>query len=373
MARRSHLKSDDGSSSFAIVANVSIIAILVAFCALQTSSPTRLYLAVQEDGALEWLTFWGFLVAACAFIEAAGRQRHALQTIPWFAAGLGLFCFLVAMEEISWGQRVFGYRPPAYFLKNNFQQELNLHNVMGADLRAHAVEATICLYGILLPLLRFLAPAKRAMQRIGVIAPPATLVPAFTVMLVFYVWDPWQYLAEAIEAMLALGFMFGGLWMMDMTTPREGVRYASLSSLSLTLAAVGCLSIASAAFSQSPRGIHPRDLKAAIEETKMLKQDFLAIEEETGNLPSVCGVQDRIYNFAWESGSQFTQRGSFASLVQRGLPAERASFFIDPWDTAYWVNNRCDAETGERVVFVYSMGPNRRRDSTKWRIRGDDI
>ncbi|MGB8223477.1 MAG: hypothetical protein WCF10_12910, partial [Polyangiales bacterium] len=105
----------------------------------------------------------------------------------------------------------------------------------------------------------------------------------------------------------------------------------------------------------------------------MLKQDFLAIEEETGNLPSVCGVQDRIYNFASDYDLEYLNRGSFASLVQRGLPAERASFFIDPWDTAYWVNDRCDAETGERVVFVYSMGPNRRRDSTKWRIRGDDI
>lgn len=71
--------------------------------------------------------------------------------------------------------------------------------------------------------------------------------------------------------------------------------------------------------------------------------------------------------------SQGRDHGDFASLVQQGLPEERADHFIDPWDTAYWVRDRCNEDTGERVVFVYSMGPNRRRDSSRWRIRGDDI
>jgi hypothetical protein len=293
--------------------------------------------------------------------------------IPWFAAGVGLFCFLVAMEEISWGQRVFGYRPPAYFLENNYQQELNLHNVMSADLRAHAVEATIFVYGILLPLLGLVATAKRVMQRLGVTAPPIVLVPPFILMLVLYVWYPWRYLAEVVEAILALGFMFAALWMMDALRVRDGARYSSLPSLGVTLCAIGCLSIASAAFSQSPRGIHPADLKAAITETKMLKQDFLAVEEQVGDLPSECGVHDRIYNFAWDYDVELLKHGDFASLVERGLAEERADLFFDPWDTAYWVRDRCNEDTGERVVFVYSMGPNRRRDSTKWRIRGDDI
>ena len=115
------------------------------------------------------------------------------------------------------------------------------------------------------------------------------------------------------------------------------------------------------------------EFKAAITETKMLKQDFLAIEEHTGDLPSECGVHDRLYNFMWDYDVEPLERGEFASLVERGMPDERANFFIDPWDTAYWVRDRCDEDTDQRVVFVYSMGPNRRRDSNKWRIRGDDI
>ena len=355
------------------MANASIVALLIVFWALQAHSPMSHYAAVQEDGALEWVTFWAFLLAACAFFEAARRQRSALGGIPWFAAGVGLFCFLVGMEEISWGQRLLGYRPPAYFLENNFQQELNLHNVMDADLRAHAVEATILVYGILLPLFARFAPTQRVMRRLGVFAPPLALVPAFAIMLIFYVWYPWRYLAEVVEGMLALGFMFAGLRMMDLTRPAEGARYASTASLAVTLCAVGCLSIASAAYSQSPRGIHPADLKAAITETKMLGEDFLNIEAQVGELPSECGVHDRLFNFAWDYDVEFLEQGSFASLVQQGLPEERADYFIDPWDTAYWLRDRCNEDTDERVVFVYSMGPNRRRDSTKWRIRGDDI
>jgi len=95
---------------------------------------------------------------------------------------------------------------------------------------------------------------------------------------VFYAWDPWPYLAEVVEAMLALGFMFAGVWMIDAFRARDGPRYSSLASLGVTLCAVCCLSVASAALSQGHRGIHPADLKAAIMETKMLKRNFLAIE-----------------------------------------------------------------------------------------------
>jgi hypothetical protein len=80
----------------------------------------------------------------------------------------------------------------------------------------------------------------------------------------------------------------------------------------------------------------------------MLKQDFLAFEEQTGDLPSECGVHDRLYNFVWDYDVELLEQGEFASLVQRGLPEERADFFIDPWDTAYWVRDRCNEDTGER-------------------------
>ena len=52
--------------------------------------------------------------------------------------------------------------------------------------------------------------------------------------------------------------------------------------------------------------------------------------------------------------------------------AQRAGrFFIDPWSTAYWVRTTCNDKRDK--VFIYSFGPNRARDSSKWKLGGDDI
>ena len=56
------------------------------------------------------------------------------------------------MEEISWRQRVFGHRPPEYFLAQNYQQELNVHNLASMRLRRLTFRAIILAYLVLLPL-----------------------------------------------------------------------------------------------------------------------------------------------------------------------------------------------------------------------------
>jgi hypothetical protein len=52
---------------------------------------------------------------------------------------VAFFCFVVAGKEASWGQRLMGYQPSEYFLANNFQQELNVHNVIETSTRKLAV------------------------------------------------------------------------------------------------------------------------------------------------------------------------------------------------------------------------------------------
>lgn len=42
---------------------------------------------------------------------------------------LALVTFWMAMEEISWGQRVFKWETTGYFAENNMQSETNLHNL----------------------------------------------------------------------------------------------------------------------------------------------------------------------------------------------------------------------------------------------------
>ena len=65
--------------------------------------------------------------------------------------------------------------------------------------------------------------------------------------------------------------------------------------------------------------------------------------------------------------------GRFVALTDRGLPEERAAYFLDPWNSPYWIRDRCERREERRSVFVYSFGPNRVRDSTRFEIREDDV
>ncbi len=128
--------------AWAVLANGLLIGGAALATILARGAPDQFYLLVQEDGVLEWCTFWAFLLAGGVSIVNASRELRR-RRLPWWFAGLALFCFLVAMEEISWGQRLLGYRPPAYFLEHNFQQEFNFHNVVPTGLRKVALSGVI--------------------------------------------------------------------------------------------------------------------------------------------------------------------------------------------------------------------------------------
>lgn len=60
------------------------------------------YLISQEDRWVEWSTVWAFLMATLGYAITARHDSLTHRRVPWFAAGLAVFCWLVAMEEMSW-------------------------------------------------------------------------------------------------------------------------------------------------------------------------------------------------------------------------------------------------------------------------------
>ncbi len=195
-----------------LVANLAVLSVLAYAFVLDRVDADLYYSSLQEDGFLEWSTFWAFMAAAGLSVWAAVRQRRNSGRLPWFLLGVGIFCFLVAMEEISWGQRVLGYRPPSYFLEHNFQQELNLHNVFSTDLRKLTLKAAILGYGVLLPLAAVWSWLRGVLDRIGITAPPLALVPAFVSTFLTYQIYPWRFSGELVELMLGLGLLFAVLY-----------------------------------------------------------------------------------------------------------------------------------------------------------------
>ncbi|MFQ5527368.1 MAG: hypothetical protein ACE5GX_14030 [Thermoanaerobaculia bacterium] len=354
-------------ASAAVLANALILFFPLAAGLVERSRSELYYVLVQEDGALEWMTFWAFILAAVGFVYIARGQRRAGGGTPWLTIGVALFCFVVAMEEISWGQRVLGYRPPEYFLKENFQQELNLHNVMSTSFRKLALKGTILGYGVILPLLALAQPIRKLVSRFGPQVSPLGLIPSFAIT--FWIYDsyPWRFSGEIVEMMLGLGFLFAAC------TSALDERFLSqtiLGKVSLAMAATLSLGLVAFAYSHFSARNDPARIESATTELEALARDF----KPRGRPISKCGVHKRVFSWA-EKYRQLDSLagGRFAGLVDQGLPDARAQYFIDPWNSPIWIRHKCSRSKGREMAFLYSFGPNRRRNSSDWEIGGDDI
>ncbi len=350
---------------------------------LDAKAPEAYYRSVQEDEWLEWGTFWGFALAAVIFLLAEIWQRRANRAIPWFYCGLGLFCFIVAMEEISWAQRVFGYRPPSYFLSNNFQQEFNVHNVIATKWRKIAMWSLLSGYGVLFPILGNLVPVlRRACDRLGLWRPPLALAPSFLITLLIYLEYPWKFTGEVVEFMMAFGFLSTAIaaasnlrsWSQKRDHESGGRKIGSLVPLAAASALVLALGLANAATSRAQRTGHPETIATAQAEADALKADFLHLKAANRNrFVTRCGLHKRLYAYVEKYRREELLSLSFANLTSQGMPEERASFFLDPWNSPYWIRHKCDDDRKRKSIFVYSFGPNRKRDSTAWELLGDDV
>lgn len=82
-----------------------------------------------EDGLFETAT--AIILLACA-IGLATVLRPALRLdrrLGMMIAFVAILCFLLLMEEISWGQRILGFETPEDIREINAQEEVNLHNM----------------------------------------------------------------------------------------------------------------------------------------------------------------------------------------------------------------------------------------------------
>ena len=346
-----------------------ILAVLVYAWALNVFNPDLYYRSLQEDEYLEWATVYAFLGAAVVAWVAAARRRRATGELPWFLVGVGLFCVFVAGEEISWGQRIFTYRPPVYFLENNFQQEMNLHNVVDTDLRKLALKGVILGYGVLLPFLAPVPPSRKLLERMGVDAPAVAIAPGFLLTFLIYEVYPWSFTGEVVELLLGFCFVFSLLGVaMRYSAPAGGsiIGLGPSSTVAAAWVVIATLGVGTAGLSRIAWRGQPGRSETAVAEADALGRDFLELRPR-------CSVHKRVYSFVEKYETTELLSGHFAALSARGLPEERAAFFLDPWNSPYWIRYKCSIEEGAIRTFVYSFGPDRKRDSSAWEIRGDDV
>lgn len=115
--------------------------------------PSLLYRVTREDGPVEWAT----VLALLALAVLVGR--HLLTApkdkFPWWlkAAGYALvvLALFAAGEEISWGQRLFGFSTGETMQRINLQQETNLHNLIPGALFNGLIVFTLGIGFVLIP------------------------------------------------------------------------------------------------------------------------------------------------------------------------------------------------------------------------------
>lgn len=166
-----------------------------------------------EDLYGEWLQMWLFVavfIVAALLVRRPGSYR-------WFFILLSLAGLYTFLEEISYGQRLFGVQSPEFFEEYNIQGETNLHNFLTGpestvlkDVIEYGLALALIAYGFLFPvgLKHGFAPARQ-LNGIGVAPPPLYLAPFFLIAALLEVG--WFNFNEAEVAEVLVGTAMTGM------------------------------------------------------------------------------------------------------------------------------------------------------------------
>jgi len=195
-----------------------IVAAFGAITAVLGKSAYKWFTA--EDGFSENLqvVFWLMTFFLCFFISRQ-EWRSGDRLIAVLYGVLSIAVFFLIGEEISWGQRIFGWTTSEEFAAMNKQHETNIHNIHGIGDAFKWVHVVIGAYGALLPLLfmQIRVTRKEIAERIPKLVPHITFLPFFALPLVWRLYvnliEPppgfsfvvAEY-SEVIELILAIGF-----------------------------------------------------------------------------------------------------------------------------------------------------------------------
>lgn len=95
----------------------------------------------REDGPLEDMTAVCALAAAAILASVLPRLSRGARVL---IGGLAFAAFVFGMEEISWGQRIFGIAGPELVVAHNRQHETNFHNFFSPRIVHQYVPVVLC-------------------------------------------------------------------------------------------------------------------------------------------------------------------------------------------------------------------------------------
>ncbi len=97
------------------------------FSSLITAEPRTFLALTREDYWVENLTAVWFLLSGFLLFVTAGMERSFFRRCVYILGGMAMV--FAAGEEISWGQRIFGFATPDFLMPLTQQKEFNVHNI----------------------------------------------------------------------------------------------------------------------------------------------------------------------------------------------------------------------------------------------------
>ena len=113
-----------------IVIFVFPMVLLLFFIFLKITSPKIYWGIIQEDSFIEnvqCIVYFASFIVAILISHKFLKGKRRLYALLYLVLSFG-FLF-ISIEEISWGQRIFGISTPQYFQHHNWQREISLHNL----------------------------------------------------------------------------------------------------------------------------------------------------------------------------------------------------------------------------------------------------
>jgi hypothetical protein len=185
-----------------------------------------------EDGPIEWGTTVVYLLASFVALSIGitfYKEKSSTYGVLYLIVAVGLFC--IGMEEISWGQRLFGIETPEFFKEHNIQGELTIHNLGGKRI-LHSAYIIVGFYGAFAQKILPKIIKKSHKQLVSLLVPDSCVFFYFFIPFIFYTYleyinlifykffgpdtilgyGPNKFIMpkdqETIEFILALGFLF---------------------------------------------------------------------------------------------------------------------------------------------------------------------
>lgn len=134
---------------------------------------------ILEDHPIEDASFAAFFIGGILglMLGCQARRHGGSRWLAAYYTAAGVFLLACAMEEISWGQRIFGWKTPGAFKESNIQVETNIHNLPILDNLQDYLLIAFSLAGIWSTRL-FSRPRVRAFSA------PGLLISTFIVILI---------------------------------------------------------------------------------------------------------------------------------------------------------------------------------------------